>query len=139
MKWLSGFSFLIALGFILNAIEGNWAVKPELSGTKYVWFDIGLAIAFLVASYLLYVIDLHQDQRRMLAEYERSTGASAAPRETRRPGVDAPQLPTTANAPSPDGGNLPRWTSADNPPGWYAHPEQGDPQNWDGSAFHESE
>jgi hypothetical protein len=143
MKGLAGFSFLIALGFILNAFDGKWAIDRKSEGAQYVWLDIGLAVVFLIVSFALFAVARRQEEREMLAQYNEMVTGERRPESPQRTGlisgIDASGVSIKANAPADADEKLPNWSSVDNPPGWYAHPGDGSPRYWDGSAFRESE
>ena len=54
MKTAAGFSFVLAIAMVLNAIDGKWAFVRSHHGSQWVVLDLVIAAGFVVASYLLW-------------------------------------------------------------------------------------
>lgn len=71
MKGFAGFLFILAIGMVLNAVEGKWAFDRAQSGSIWVVLDLAIAAAFLIGSYLLWSTAKYRELVRYVDESER--------------------------------------------------------------------
>ena len=69
MKGLSAFALLLAVSFVFNAIDDQWAFKFSDKGGKWVALDLVLAGACLLASLLLWNAAKRRELRELIRQH----------------------------------------------------------------------